>query len=163
MDTPRVSVVMPAYNHERFVAAAVDSVLDQTYQDLELIVIDDGSTDATGEIVRAYSDPRIRYYHQQNQDAGNSLNRGMSLSDGYYISIINSDDVYAPDRLRRLVELQLQTSAECIGSDVTPGDYKWDPVTIVSNISEYCDLKRTCNQATVIHVCAHNIDNYQCP
>ena len=77
-DTSTVSVVMPAYNHERFVGAAVDSVLGQTYDDLELIVIDDGSTDRTGEIVQAYADPRIRYFHQENQDAFNALNRGMS-------------------------------------------------------------------------------------
>ena len=85
---------MPAYNHERFVGAAVESVLDQTYADLELIVIDDGSTDRTGEIVQSYADPRIRYIHQENQDAFNALNRGMSLSEGSYISIIHSDDVY---------------------------------------------------------------------
>lgn len=127
MDTSRVSVVMPAYNHERFIAAAVDSVLEQTYAELELVVIDDGSTDATGEIVRAYSDPRIRFFHQKNQDAFNALNRGMSLCEGFYISIINSDDVYAPDRLRRLVELQQKTSAQCIFTDVTPIDDAGDP------------------------------------
>ncbi len=126
--TSTVSVVMPAYNHERFVGAAVDSVLGQTYPDLELIVIDDGSSDGTADIVRAYSDPRIRYYHQHNQDAYNALNRGMSLSKGFYISIINSDDVYSPDRLKRLVELQRQTSAACIFTDVTPIDDKGNPL-----------------------------------
>lgn len=113
---------MPAYNHERFVGAAVESVLDQTYTELELIVIDDGSTDRTGEIVQAYPDPRIRYIHQENQDAFNALNRGMSLSEGSYISIINSDDVYHVERLERLIDLQRETGARCIFTDVTPID-----------------------------------------
>lgn len=107
---------MPAYNHERFVGAAVESVLDQTYANLELIVIDDGSTDRTGEIVEAYSDPRTRYFHQENQRA---LNRGMSLSAGFYISINDSDDVYHPKRLERLIDLQQEASAHCIFTDVT--------------------------------------------
>jgi glycosyltransferase involved in cell wall biosynthesis len=126
-DTSTVSVVMPAYNHERFVGAAVDSVLGQTYDDLELIVIDDGSTDRTGEIVQAYADPRVRYFHQENQDAFNALNRGMSLSEGMFTSIINSDDVYTLDRLERLVGLQQETGAACIYTNVTPIDDQGKP------------------------------------
>lgn len=125
---PVVSVVMPAYNHERFVGAAMDSVLEQTFADLELIVIDDGSTDRTGEIVRACKDPRIRYHHQQNQDAYNALNRGMELSKGVFISIINSDDVYASNRLQRLLEIQRATSAACIFSEVSPIDDEGNPL-----------------------------------
>ncbi|MFC1681266.1 glycosyltransferase family 2 protein [Pseudomonadota bacterium] len=117
-----MSVVMPAYNHERYVGAAVESVLNQTHANLELIVIDDGSTDRTAEVVQAYPDPRIRYFHQENQDAFNALNRGMSLSEGSFISIINSDDVYHLERLERLVALQRETGAQCIFTDVTPVD-----------------------------------------
>lgn len=119
---PLVSVVMPAYNHERYVAAAIDSVLNQTVTDLELIIIDDGSTDRTGDIARGYEDPRIVYHYQQNQDAFNALNRGMGLSRGRFISIINSDDVYVLNRLERLLEKQKQTSAACIFTDVVPVD-----------------------------------------
>ena len=64
-----ISIIIPAYNHERFIGAAVDSVLRQSWSDLELIVIDDGSTDRTGEIVQSYDDPRISYLYQENQDA----------------------------------------------------------------------------------------------
>lgn len=119
---PLVSVVMPAYNHERYVAAAIDSVLNQSVTDLELIIIDDGSTDKTGEIARGYNDPRVLYHHQQNQDAYNALNRGMGLSRGTFISIINSDDVYTPNRLERLLDTQNSTSAACIFTDVIPID-----------------------------------------
>ncbi|MCI5209905.1 MAG: glycosyltransferase family 2 protein [Candidatus Electrothrix sp. ATG2] len=59
-----ISVVIPAYNHERFIGAAVDSVLNQTWENVELIVIDDGSTDRTGARVQAYSDSRLTYYYR---------------------------------------------------------------------------------------------------
>ena len=64
---PRVSVIIPAYNHERFIGAAVESVLNQTCDDFELIIINDGSTDRTGDIVQSYDDPRIIYRYQENQ------------------------------------------------------------------------------------------------
>lgn len=117
---PLVTVIIPAYNHERFISAAVDSVLQQTLSDLELIVIDDGSTDKTGEIVRAYDDPRLFYFHQENQDAYNALNRGLSLAKGKYIAILNSDDIYTLNRLDRLVNFSIEKSAECVFTDVIP-------------------------------------------
>ena len=119
-EQPLISVVIPAYNHEKYIGAAIDSVLNQTVSDLELIVVDDGSTDSTGEIVKSYSDPRLSYYHQENQDAYNTINRGMSLAGGKYIAILNSDDVYTLDRFERLLQCREETGAECIISDVTP-------------------------------------------
>jgi len=115
-----ISVVIPAYNHEKFIGAAVDSVLQQSWTDLELLVIDDGSTDRTGEIVQAYDDPRISYFYQENQDAYNTINRGLSLAKGEYVAILNSDDVYTLDRLQRLVDAQLVSGAQCLFTDVTP-------------------------------------------
>ncbi len=120
MSVPLVSVIIPAYNHERFVGAAVESVLSQTCADLELIVIDDGSRDRTGEVVQSYTDPRLSYYHQENQDAFNTINRGLGLARGEYTAILNSDDVYALDRLQRLVEYRNETGAECLFTDVIP-------------------------------------------
>lgn len=120
MSAPLVSVIIPAYNHERFVGAAVESVLGQTCADLELIVIDDGSRDRTGEVVQSYTDPRLSYYHQENQDAFNTINRGLGLARGEYTAILNSDDVYALDRLQRLVEYRNETGAECLFTDVIP-------------------------------------------
>ena len=120
MSAPLVSVIIPAYNHERFVGAAVESVLSQTCADLELIVIDDGSRDRTGEVVQSYTDPRLSYYHQENQDAFNTINRGLGLARGEYTAILNSDDVYALDRLQRLVEYRNETGAECLFTDVIP-------------------------------------------
>ncbi len=98
-----ISVIIPAYNHEKFIGAAIDSVLAQTVGDFELIVIDDGSTDNTAAVIQGYDDPRLRYYHQENQDAYNTINRGLSLAAGKYISILNSDDIYTPDRFERIL------------------------------------------------------------
>ena len=115
-----ISVVIPAYNHERFIGPAVDSVLNQTWENLELIVVDDGSTDGTGDIVQAYSDPRLSYYYQENKDAFNTINRGMGLAKGEYIAILNSDDIYAEDRLEKLVAIQQESNAACLFTDVVP-------------------------------------------
>ncbi len=120
MTLPLVSVVIPAYNHERFIGAAVESVLQQTCADLELIVIDDGSRDRTGEVVQGYTDARLSYYYQENQDAFNTINRGLGLVRGEYVAILNSDDIFALNRLERLLLCREQTGAECIFSDVLP-------------------------------------------
>jgi glycosyltransferase involved in cell wall biosynthesis len=117
---PLISVIIPAYNHQSFIGAAVDSVLQQSISDLELLVIDDGSTDNTGEIVRGYSDSRLSYFHQENQDAYNTINRGMSLAKGRYIAILNSDDVYTLNRFERLIGACEERKADCIFSDVIP-------------------------------------------
>ena len=117
---PRVSVIIPAYNHERFIGAAVDSVLNQTFDDFELIVINDGSTDRTGEIVESYEDPRIIYRYQENQDAFNTINRGLGMVRGYFVAILNSDDIYYPNRLERLLAVHEETGAECLFTDVVP-------------------------------------------
>jgi glycosyltransferase involved in cell wall biosynthesis len=116
----KVSVIIPAYNHERFIGAAIDSVLHQTYQDFELIVINDGSTDRTGEIIQSYRDGRVIYRYQENQDAYNTINRGLSMVSGEYVAILNSDDVYSPARLERLVAEQQATDAQCLFTDVVP-------------------------------------------
>jgi len=115
-----ISIIIPAYNHERFIGAAVDSVLRQSWSDLELIVIDDGSTDRTGEIVQSYDDPRISYLYQENQDAFNTINRGLGLARGDFVAILNSDDVYTLDRLQRLVDAQKASGGQCLFTDVIP-------------------------------------------
>ncbi len=118
--TPLISVVIPAYNHERFVGAAIESVLGQTVDDLELIVVDDGSTDKTAEVIQGYIDNRLSYYHQENQDAYNTINRGMSLARGRFISILNSDDIYSLNRFERILAHQRENHGQCLITDVVP-------------------------------------------
>jgi hypothetical protein len=101
---PLVSVLMPAYNHAPYVRAAVESVLGQTYGNLELIAIDDASSDATWEVLQSFTDARLRLYrHEANRGAHATLNEALALAKGEFIAVINSDDVYYPERLQRAV------------------------------------------------------------
>ena len=101
----RVSVVMSVFNGERFLLEAVDSILGQTYGDLELIVIDDGSTDGSSAILeqRGLEDPRLRIFHQANVGLTRSLNRGVGLATGEYIARMDADDIADPTRIERQV------------------------------------------------------------
>lgn len=99
----RVSIIMPVYNGERFIAQAINSVLAQTWQDWELIVIDDGSTDGTSAIIQAYTDLRIRYYYQENHGQTTALNHGLELAHGDCITTLDADDWLTPDSLQERV------------------------------------------------------------
>ena len=95
---PRVSVIMPAFNTAAYIAESIDSVLEQDYPNLELIVVDDGSTDGTVEIVRSYGD-RLTLLTQQNQGAAVARNAGIAAATGEYIAFIDSDDVWLPGKV----------------------------------------------------------------
>lgn len=84
---------------------AIQSVLDQTYQDFELIVVDDGSTDNTPDVVASFSDPRIRYIRQVNQERSMARNNGVNASNGEFVSFLDSDDVWLPHKLAMQVDL----------------------------------------------------------
>ncbi len=122
------SVIIPAYNHESYIASAIASVLGQSFTDFELIVIDDGSSDATWDIIQGFKDTRLIRQRQQNQDAFNTLNRGLGLARGRYVAILNSDDLYAPNRLERLLAEQQASGAACLFSDVQPIDAAGRPI-----------------------------------
>ena len=94
-----VSVIIPAYNHEKYITEAINSVLNQSFQNFEIIIINDGSTDRTEENILSIHDKRIQYISQKNSGAHLAINRGISLAHGEYISILNSDDIYLPKRL----------------------------------------------------------------
>jgi glycosyltransferase involved in cell wall biosynthesis len=102
---PRVSVVIPSYNHARYVREAAGSVLAQDVADLELIVVDDGSSDESVEIVQGLGDPRVRLVRQPNQGTHAALNNGLALARGRWLAILNSDDRWAPGRLRAALDV----------------------------------------------------------
>ncbi len=99
MTTPAVSVIVPVFNGERYLAQALDSVLEQTYPDLELIVVDDGSTDATPDIISRFGSA-VRSVHQPNAGTAAALNRGIDLARGSLLSFLDADDLWVPDKLR---------------------------------------------------------------
>lgn len=99
-DTPLVSVIIPAFNAERFIAETIRSVIAQTYAQWELLIIDDGSTDKTREIITSYlSDPRIKYIFQANAGVSAARNKGIEMANGYYLAFLDADDLWAPNNL----------------------------------------------------------------
>lgn len=106
--SPKVTVLIPVYNRERFVAEAIDSVLGQDFEDFELLLADDGSSDRTPEILREYArrDPRIRVItSESNEGIPSALNRGLDHARGEYIARLDSDDLMNPKRLAAQVQV----------------------------------------------------------
>ena len=101
---PTVSVVIPAYNPERTILETVESVLHQTFSDFELIVINDGSTDRTLDLLQTVQDSRLKIFSYSNGGLALARNRGISHAQGAYISFIDADDLWTIDKL----ELQLE-------------------------------------------------------
>ena len=102
---PLISVILPAYNAERFLEEAIDSILAQTYKNFELIVLNDGSTDRTEEIILSYNDPRIRYIkNESNLKLIKTLNKGIALARGKYIARMDADDISLPTRFEKEIE-----------------------------------------------------------
>lgn len=99
MRHPKVSVIMSVYNGEKYLREAIDSILNQTFTDFEFIIINDGSTDGTREILESYSDPRVRLFHQENIGLTRSLNRALKLARGEYIARQDADDISLAKRL----------------------------------------------------------------
>jgi len=97
---PVVSVIIPAYNHVRFVGQCIDSVLTQTYTDYEVVVVDDGSQDGTSAILQGYGD-RIVYIRQENAGTQAARNRAIRASTGEFIALLDSDDAWLPMKLQR--------------------------------------------------------------
>jgi hypothetical protein len=102
MTAPRVSVVMPSYNHARYLRSAIESVLSQGYADLELIVIDGGSRDDSVEILKSYGD-RLRFVSERDRGQADAINRGFALATGDVLCWLNSDDMFMPGTVPRVV------------------------------------------------------------
>lgn len=110
----QVSVIMPSYNHARYVGMAIDSVLRQSLQDVELIVIDDGSTDGTQDLLRGIKDERVRcVFRERNVGASQGSNEGLAMARSPFVAMISSDDLFAPSKLER------QLAEFSAGGDVT--------------------------------------------
>lgn len=98
-----VSIIIATYNRRNYVCEAIDSALEQTYPHVELIVIDDGSTDGTGDLLQSRYGQWIRYVYQANQGRSEARNHGMQLASGDYIAFLDSDDIWEPDKLEKQI------------------------------------------------------------
>ncbi|MCM0611839.1 glycosyltransferase [Marinobacter sediminum] len=114
-----VSVVTPTYNRARFLPDAVASVLAQTYADLELIVVDDGSVDDTRKVLEPFlADGRVRYFYQENQGQSHARNHALEQATGDFIAFLDSDDLWAPGKLeRQLAVLQANPDVDIVHGD----------------------------------------------
>lgn len=114
---PSVSVVIPVYNGARFIRESIDSTLAQTLTDIEIIVVDDGSTDGTAEIVRSYSDTRVRLIpHTQNRGPAEARNTAIRHAKGKYIAMLDADDIAEPTRFTEQVEaMEQDKELICLG------------------------------------------------
>ena len=139
-----ISVIMPVYNSEKYLHACIDSVLAQTYKDFELLLVDDGSTDRSGEICDEYekNDPRVKVFHIENSGSSAARNYGIDRAKGDYLGFIDSDDEIEPDMYEFLYELLKKENADmsmCGLADIYGGKVVnpvSEPVYKVMNDSE---------------------------
>lgn len=125
---PLVSVILPAYNHAPYVAAAVRSVLDQSVRNLELIVVDDGSSDSTPDVVAAIQDPRLKLIRLPDNRAVHARNLALSLAQGRYIAFQNSDDLWQPGKLAaQLAVMEAQSGVSACFTGVSLIDMNSQP------------------------------------
>jgi glycosyltransferase involved in cell wall biosynthesis len=115
-NNPTVSVIIPVYNGSNFLREAIDSVLAQTYTDFEIIVVDDGSTDDTGNIIRSYDD-KIRGIHKKNGGVASALNCGIRNMRGRYFTWLSHDDLWLPEKLDRQIKFLQQNDLKICYSD----------------------------------------------
>jgi glycosyltransferase involved in cell wall biosynthesis len=103
VDTPLVSIVIPVYNGANYMRTAIDSALAQTYKAVEVVIVNDGSTDETETIARSYGD-RVRYFSKSNGGQSTALNLGIEMMEGEYFSWLSHDDVYYPEKIERAID-----------------------------------------------------------
>ncbi len=114
-----VSVIIPSYNTAKYIYKAIKSALDQTLQQIEVIVVDDVSQDNGLETIRQINDPRLKLFiNQKNLGVGGTRNRALSEAQGKWIAVLDADDWYSPNRLERLVEVATEKNADLIADDL---------------------------------------------
>jgi glycosyltransferase involved in cell wall biosynthesis len=126
-DNPLFSIVIPTYNRARFIGKTIRSVLQQDFGNFEVIVVDDGSTDETPEIVRLINDPRIKFFQKINEERAAARNYGVQKSLGTYVTFLDSDDLLKPNHFsesKKFLEANPDTSIFSLGYDIRQADEK---------------------------------------
>ena len=110
---PLVSVIIPVYNVLPYLREALDSVINQTYKNLEILIVDDGSTDGSGEVCDEYlSDPRVIVIHQKNKGLSGARNTGLDRMTGEYVAFLDSDDAFMPEMVENMLDVMIHNEAE---------------------------------------------------
>lgn len=158
MDNPLVSIILPTYNRAEFLPAALDSVFAQSYERWEIVLVDDGSTDDTVEVVRGYDDPRIRYYHQNNQGVSAARNYGAAQCVGEVFALLDSDDEWLPHKLKAQLEYMCEHGFEiCQTNEIwvrkgkrvnQPAKYKKPEGWFFEQSLETCLISPSCTMFT---------------
>ena len=143
MKNPKVTVLMSVYNGDKYLNEAIDSILGQTFKDFEFLIVNDGSTDKTGEILKSYNDPRIKMINnEKNIGLTKSLNKGLKLARGEYIARQDADDISMPGRLEKEIEfLEQNKSVGLVGTDYLIINEKGNVVHIVKCLNGNRELK----------------------
>jgi len=144
---PTVSVIIPSYNHEKFIEECIQSVLDQTFQDFEIIITDDASTDHTVELIENFGDPRIKLFkHTKNQGASIASNNCINHAQGKYIAMLSSDDAWYPEKLE--VQVNYLNQHPEIGAVFGKVDWVDETGQIIRNKSfPYMDVFNVSNRS----------------
>jgi len=108
-----ITVIIPAYNAEKYISKTIESVLNQTYNNIEIIIIDDGSTDKTASIVKSYEN-KVKYIYQENSGVSSARNNGIALAKGNYIAFLDSDDYVLPKMYEKLLESATSNDADIV-------------------------------------------------
>lgn len=125
----KVSVIIPAYNQGHYLAAATQSALNQTYPDVEVLVVDDGSTDETAQVAQQFTDPRVRYIYQENRGLSGARNTGIRHATGDFVTYLDSDDLFLPEKLTILLdELQKRPFLGFVAGQARPVDETGQPI-----------------------------------
>jgi glycosyltransferase involved in cell wall biosynthesis len=136
---PNVSIVIPLYNKGKYIARSLDSIFSQTYQDFEVVVVDDGSTDNGSDIVTGYTDPRLRLIYQANAGPGEARNRGIQESTAPLLTFLDADDEWMPEFLEKSVQ-RLQDHPECAltiaGRFLGAERISWEPYCRAFGVTE---------------------------
>ena len=123
----KVSIIMPVYNKEKYIRRAIGSILSQTFLEWELIIVDDGSTDASYSICREYTDTRIQIYHVENGGVSRARNTGLTYAKGEYVTFMDSDDYISEDYLEKIYH----TECDMVIAGLTKVNLEGDEVSIV--------------------------------
>ena len=119
MAKPRLSVIVPVYNVEKYLRWSIDSILKQTFSDFELILVDDGSTDSCGKICDEYalSDTRVRVVHQRHEGVSNARNKGIDIARGDIIGFVDSDDTICENMYEEMIRCLDSNSSDIVCAD----------------------------------------------